>query len=81
MVKKTTKDQKSHYFSVSMSYAECEDLYRHQIKYLLVTDIEGKRIQLPKQNMQKFISPSGLQGSYQLIVDQSNKIISINHIH
>ncbi|MFT4653490.1 MAG: hypothetical protein ACJA0G_002197 [Kangiellaceae bacterium] len=81
MVNKTSKDQKVHYFSVGMNYAQCEDLYRHQIKYLLVTTIEGTRIQLPKQNMQKFITARGLQGSYQLIVDQNNKIVTINNIH
>jgi hypothetical protein len=81
MVKKTGKSQTTHYFSVSMNYAQCEDLYRHQIKYLIVTSADGKRIRLPKQNMQKFITASGLQGNYQLTIDQNNKLLNINKIY
>ncbi len=68
----------SHYFSVSLSYLECEALYQQQIKFLMVQDIQGKRIQLPKQNMKKFITPQGIQGHFELIVDQNHKLVSIN---
>lgn len=81
MTSKKNNGQQSHLFSVSLNYAQCEDLYRHQIKFLQVTSIEGKRIRLPKQNMQKFITPSGLQGNYELIVDQNNKFLSINKLN
>lgn len=70
-----------HSFSVSMNYAQCEDLYRQQIQYLIVTSSEGLRIRLPKQHMQKFISPKGLQGNYELIIDQNNKFKSIKCIN
>jgi len=63
-----------------MNYAQCEDLYQQHVKYLLVTNTQGKRVQLPKISLQKFITPSGLHGSFKLIVDQNNKIISINSI-
>ncbi len=68
----------THYFSVNLSYSECEDLYRQHIKYLLVTDLNGKRIQLPKHNMKKFITPQGLHGQFVLKIDQNHKLISIN---
>jgi hypothetical protein len=71
-------NKRKHYFSVCMSYSECEDLYRHQIKYLVVNSNEGVRIRLPKQNMQKFVKPSGLHGNFELIIDQNNKIKSIS---
>lgn len=80
MGKKINSAQQSHYFSVSMNYAKCEDLYRHQIKFLVVTSHDGKRIRLPKENMQKFITPAGLQGQYHLIIDQNNKIVSIESV-
>ncbi|WP_432277180.1 DUF2835 family protein [Glaciecola petra] len=67
-----------YYFSVSMSYAECENLYHDQIQYLVVTSTEGKRIQLPKQNMQKFVSLNGLHGMFVMEVDRNNKIKMIN---
>lgn len=72
--------KKVHYFSASMTYAKCEDLYRQHIKFIVVTSSEGKRIQLPKANLQKFITPLGLNGNFKLIVDDNNKIISIDPI-
>ncbi len=67
-----------YYFSVDMNYAECESLYRQQIKFLLVTDHQGKRIQLPKQNMQKFVTASGIKGNFELQVDKNHKMLSIS---
>lgn len=64
-------------FSVNMNYALCQDLYRHHVKYLLVESSTGKRIQLPKHNMQKFVTPIGIKGEFALIVDENNKIIEI----
>ena len=80
MTKNERNQHTSHHFSVSLSYASCEDLYRQQIKFLLVTSAQGLRIRLPKQNMQRFITPLGLQGQFELIVDQNNKIISIKRV-
>ncbi|GAB54936.1 hypothetical protein GPUN_0801 [Glaciecola punicea ACAM 611] len=37
MVKKSNLHQ-SYCFSVNLHYAQCEDLYRQQIKFLLVTN-------------------------------------------
>lgn len=67
-------------FSVNMSYAQCQDLYVPHVKYLVVQSSIGKRIQLPKQNMQKFVTPIGIKGNFALIVDENNKIIEINRL-
>lgn len=65
---------------MNMNYGQCEDLYRQHIKYVVVTSTTGKRIQLAKNNLQKYISPAGLSGNFQLITDANNKMISINKI-
>lgn len=69
-----------YFFSVNMSYAQCQDLYRHHVKYLVVQSNTGKRIQLPKQNMQKFVTPIGIKGRFALVVDKNNKIIEISRL-
>jgi hypothetical protein len=81
MAKETNQEHSKYYFSVSMNYVECEELYRQQIKYLIVTSIEGKRIRLPKHNMQKFISPKGLQGSFELEINKENKLVKIQRMN
>lgn len=70
----------TYYFTAKLSYAECEDLYRDQIKYIVVTEAGGKRIQLPKHNMQRFITPLGIKGSFEMIVDDKHKIVSIKQL-
>lgn len=80
MTKNTTNKQKAHYFSIAMTYAKCEELYRQHIKFIIVTSSEGKRIQLPKANLQKFITPLGLNGNFRLLIDHNNKIINIERL-
>jgi len=70
----------TYYFTAKLSYAECEDLYRDQIKFIVVTEVGGKRIQLPKHNMQRFITPQGIKGSFEMIVDHKHKILSIKQL-
>lgn len=70
-----------HYvFSINMSYSQCEELFLQPVKYLIVKSLEGKRIQLPKQNMRRFLSPAGLRGVYELQIDSNHKIQSIKKI-
>lgn len=81
MAKISSKSHTIHYFSVGMNYAQCEELYLQHVKFIVVTSTEGKRIQLSKTNMRKFITPVGLHGKFKLIVDQNNKIVSINYLN
>lgn len=70
-------DDKLFYFSANLNYAECEELYRQHIRFIIVTERQGKRIQLPKHNMQKFITPQGIVGNFEMRVDHNNKILKI----
>jgi len=73
-------EQLRYIFSVNMTYAQCEELYRQEIKHLIVTSIEGKRIQLPKLNMRQFFTPSGLRGVFEMNVDENHKLLSIKRL-
>lgn len=55
-----------------MNYAQCQDLYLTDIKYIVVEDKDGKRLQLLKKHILKFLTPSGIFGVFKLIVDQNN---------
>ncbi|MGB3726770.1 MAG: DUF2835 family protein [Glaciecola sp.] len=71
------KNHKRYTFSINLSYADCEDLYKQHIKFLMVTDDNGKRIQLPKDNMKRFVTPIGLKGRFELLTDINHKILTI----
>lgn len=72
------KKHYTHYFSVSMNYTECEEIYLSHVKYLVVTDSKGKRIQMPKENLKKFVTHAGLHGNFAMKIDENNKIVNIN---
>ncbi len=67
-----------YYFSASLSYADCEELYLSHIKSVIVTSDDGKRIQLPKEHLKRFITPSGIKGRFRVETDRNHKIKSIN---
>ena len=71
---------KNYYFSVNMSYAECASLYDGKVKYAVVTDNSGCRLQLLKKHLQCFITPSGIRGQFRLEVDERNNFKTISKL-
>ncbi|MGQ8363650.1 DUF2835 family protein [Glaciecola sp. 1036] len=72
---------KTFIFDISMNYLECKSLYDHSIKYVVVNDINGKRLQLEKRHILNLLTPSGIKGRYQLTVDANNnfkKLVKID---
>ncbi|MFT6343143.1 MAG: hypothetical protein ACJAWQ_000188 [Paraglaciecola sp.] len=41
-----------------------------------MTAENGKRIQLPVQNLRPHVRPNGIKGRFRLIIDENNKIKS-----
>ncbi|MFC3121668.1 DUF2835 family protein [Agaribacter flavus] len=68
---------KRYTFNINMPYAKCQELYNVDIKYIVVEDLNGKRIQLLKKHILRFLSPSGIHGVFTLEVDQNNSFKSI----
>ncbi|WP_395343095.1 DUF2835 family protein [Ningiella sp. W23] len=64
-------------FSISMSYIECQDMYADQIKYVIVTADSGERVQLPKENLRRFLLPTGIHGRFAMEVNSKNKLIRL----
>jgi hypothetical protein len=60
-----------------MSYAECQDMYLDQIRYVVVRTHLGKTLRLPKENLRQFLLPSGIHGRFELTTDDNNKIKSL----
>jgi hypothetical protein len=64
-----------------MSYAKCQDLYAQQIHFVIVHARTGERLQLPKDNLKQFLLPSGIEGSFELKVNEHNKIVSLQKLN
>ncbi|MFC4699472.1 DUF2835 family protein [Glaciecola siphonariae] len=72
---------KTYTFTLNMPYAECQDLYAEQIRFVIVRAHTGEKLQLPKENLKRFLLPNGLVGHFELKVNAQNKIISLQKLH
>lgn len=72
---------KTYMFDVNMSYAECEDLYAQQIRFVVVQTHSGERVRLPKENFQRFLLPTGIHGRFELRVNAQNKIVHLQKLN
>ncbi len=69
-----------HFFSISVSYLECENLYGRARNSVVLMSEKGIRVQLPVMNLRPFIQRDGLHGRFRLTIDESNKIKAFERI-
>jgi hypothetical protein len=68
------------YFTLSLKYELCEQLYIPGINSVVMKADNGKRIQLPVRNLRPHVSPIGIKGRFRLTIDNNNKIKSFEKI-
>jgi hypothetical protein len=68
------------YFTLSLKYELCERLYVPGIHTVIMTDDNGKRVQLPVKNLRPHVSPIGINGRFRLVTDDNNKMKSFEKI-
>ena len=68
------------YFTLSLKYELCEQLYVPGINTVVMQAEDGKRIQLPVKNLRPHVSPIGIKGRFRLMIDENNKIKSFEKI-
>ncbi|GGW88508.1 DUF2835 family protein [Alteromonas halophila] len=69
-----------YYFSVRVSYIQCEALYQSPPPPVVLTDDRGVRVQVPAVCMRQFVTSTGIRGRFRLIVDKSHKIRSFERV-
>ncbi|MBF7072791.1 DUF2835 family protein [Glaciecola sp. MH2013] len=67
---------KKYYFSIQLSYVECENLYDAAIRTIVLTARTGERVQIPCNSLRPFVEPTGIKGNFCLTVNKDNKIQS-----
>ena len=68
------------FFTLSVKYDLCEQFYVPGNNTVIMTADNGKRIQLPVQNLRPHVSPIGINGRFRLTVDENNKLQSFEKI-
>jgi len=71
--------QKGHLFTVtlSISASQFEQLYRGQVKTVLARDRQGKTVQFPAVSLRSFLTHNGIQGTFDIRVDDGNRLVDI----
>ena len=67
-------------FRVALSTDAFLRYYRGQANAVIVRAEDGRRIRLPAANLRPFLLSDGINGEFELILDDENKLIDIRRI-
>jgi hypothetical protein len=61
-------------FSLHISADKYRRYYTGQAKAVVVVADDGRRLQFPAANLQKFVTHEGIQGRFEIVFDANHKI-------
>lgn len=67
-------------FSVSVSAEEYMSYYSGHIKYVIVHDSYGRRVQLPANVFRPFVTHNGIHGRFKVTVGADHKLQQIERV-
>lgn len=70
--------QKRYFFSIKMSYLDCQNLYQPGINSVMLRADSGQRVQIPVSNLRPFVTSTGIVGRFRLTIDENNKLIAFD---
>lgn len=71
---------KTYFFNLNIRYTDCENLYLPDLSTCMMTADTGERVQLPTKNLRPFVTKTGVQGRFRLVIDANNKLKSFEKI-
>ncbi|MCG8428177.1 MAG: DUF2835 domain-containing protein [Chromatiales bacterium] len=67
-------------FRLSLTSQEFLHYYQGHAQAVIVRAEDGRRIQIPAHILRKFVTPSGISGRFEMRLDSTNKMLSIEQI-
>ena len=67
-------------FSMALSAAKLEAIYRGNARYILVESLEGLKLQLPAINFRGFVGRDGIHGRFRVRIDDDNRILALDRV-
>jgi hypothetical protein len=71
---------KTFFFTLDVSYLQCEQLYEPGRNVAIMTANSGERVQLPVANLRKYTTKTGIKGNFQLKISAENKILAFERL-
>lgn len=68
-------------FQLSLTLEECYQYYQGQYKSIQVLAHTGQTVQFPAEHIRAFVTPSGVQGVFDLEIDSNNKFKQLRKIN
>ena len=67
-------------FRIAISAQEYLRYYQGTVDSVQITTTDGRVIRFPANALQKFVDRSGVNGSFRIVFDQNNKLVSVDRI-
>lgn len=67
-------------FRIAIDAQEYLRYYQGQVDSVRVQSVDGRVIQFPANALQKYVDRSGVNGSFRILFDDNNKLISLERI-
>lgn len=71
----------TYFFSLSVPYLQCEELYRTGNNAVVLTADNGTKVQIPTANLRPFIDRQGIKGRFRLVITDNKKVKSFEKIN
>ena len=69
------------YFSLSLPAERYLLYYRGNVRAVIVESDDGRRIQLPAASLRPFVTAGGIEGRFELTLDENNKLLDIRRVN
>ncbi|MCB1830834.1 MAG: DUF2835 domain-containing protein [Chromatiaceae bacterium] len=67
-------------FSIALSADRFLHYYRGNARSVIVRADDGRRIRLPAANLRPFLLSDGINGEFELTLDENNKLLDIRRL-
>jgi hypothetical protein len=72
--------QQQYIFSLHMSTEKFLRYYQGTVKAIQVVSECGKRLQFPASRMRPFLTHSGINGRFAIVIDQNQRFVNLRQI-
>jgi len=67
-------------FDMALSAQKTQAIYEGRARYILVESDQGIKLQLPAVNFYRHVTATGIQGRFNVDIDDDNKIIALRKL-
>ena len=67
-------------FTLHLSAEKYLQFYQGSAKYVVVKTDDGRTLRFPANNLQQFVSKDGINGHFEIVFSDENKIVSFRRL-